>query len=523
MKRVWIVCVVALCLGLIFAACEGGSTANVAITTTKAGKIEADLYTADAITKGKVDLTPVVGVEDKSITDDGKGLYNITLRQYGEGDVSLAAKKVQAGTTVTVNAIPADEWKSAAYMLDGQPNDGNTFVMPTHDVTFEVTFVSMRHEVGLAGYNDEYYIARETGDSAVAGMPFYFSIDTHDDYYYDSVFVESIATDEYGNRQSVDVHKVGTDRFFFVMPDFACRIGWNKRTFGSVTDVLYFIQNDLGELHQIDQNEVANHIAVMLTMDGEPFEVNTRVKQHVATVTITYLNPLYEIDDLRFGYYGSTTKVDDTHYTFTVVYDSVYIILKDKAMPAGSHTITLRDTSHGSISVTAPWASANDTVVVTVSPDEEYVLHALRYTTDGEKYTDIVAHGGVYSFVMPDGDVDIEATFREAPAAVGLQLSVCGDKFNGDMSDYNVVDVVNGIYMDVNEAAVECGEIVNDMILPTGTGTVHFVVLLNDGYELLGIYFRNEDVSYYNSGWYGEAVFEVEEGINDLVLMVMPY
>ena len=53
----------------------------VEITTSKAGKIDTDLYD-QAIPVDKQDasigLTPLVETTDKSITDDGKGLYNAT-------------------------------------------------------------------------------------------------------------------------------------------------------------------------------------------------------------------------------------------------------------------------------------------------------------------------------------------------------------------------------------------------------------------------------------------------------------
>lgn len=528
-----------LLLALVLVACdEEKDLGTEAITTSKSGTVEVSVYSQDAIAKGKTDgYTPGVTIDEKDITDDGKGIYRIIFDTSGEGTVSVASTTVQsgdsvtvqAGTSVTVTTTPATDWKLNVCMLDWEVVQSNTFVMPEHDVTFLVSFVSKRHSISLGGSGGGYIITE--GSDAVEGTTVEFSINEADLeaywYYYEDedVFVESSVEDETGNRERVNVQKVGENRFRFVMPTFDCNIVMNRREFGKVEDVYFSKRNNAnGQLNPIDENEIANYITYTLTMDNETIELNTRIKRHVATLNITYLNPLYEVEDVRWdSRTNSTTKVGDTQYTFTVGYSHLVVILKDKEVPAGSHTITLNDTTHGSISVSEPYAAADDTVVVTVTADDDYVLSSLKYSYDGGAVENtIVNQGGVYSFTMPDDDVTITATFSEAPTQTGLQLSATGDKNSGDYNDYDLADVIMNIVLLVDYSEVSAGEIVNNMILPTEPGDIYVQFSMCEGYKLLGIYFKNSNVMIDGNGDWGCAEFDVQEGDTALVLVVRP-
>ena len=538
-NRIIVFVILILLLALVLVACdEEKDLGTEAITTSKSGTVEVSVYSQDAIAKGKTDgYTPGVSVDEKDITDDGKGIYRIIFDKSGEGTVSVASTAVQsgdsvtvqAGTSVTVTTTPATDWKLNVCMLDWEVVQSNTFVMPEHDVTFLVSFVSKRHSISLGGSGGGYIITE--GSDAVEGTTVEFSINEADLeaywYYYEDedVFVESSVEDETGNRERVNVQKVGENRFRFVMPTFDCNIVMNRREFGKVEDVYFSKRNNAnGQLDHIDENEIANYITYTLTMDNETIELNTRIKRHVATLNITYLNPLYEVEDVRWdSRTNSTTKVGDTQYIFTVGYSHLVVILKDKEVPAGSHTITLNDTTHGSISVSEPYAAADDTVVVTVTADDDYVLSTLKYSYDGGAVeNNIVEQGGVYSFTMPDDDVTITATFSEAPTQTGLQLSATGDKNSGDYNDYDLADVIMNIVLLVDYSEVSAGEIVNNMILPTEPGDIYVQFNMREEYKLLGIYFKNSNVMIDGNGDWGSAEFEVEEGDTDLVLVVRP-
>lgn len=105
-----------------FAACSQGGGTNVEITTSKAGKVAVNLYDqtlpADKLVPS-TQLTPLARTTDKSITDDGKGLYLVLVSKSGEGNVSLSSDRAKAGATVTVTATPTTDWKLAEIIVDG--------------------------------------------------------------------------------------------------------------------------------------------------------------------------------------------------------------------------------------------------------------------------------------------------------------------------------------------------------------------------------------------------------------------
>ena len=539
MKKIAILLLILAACVCLFAACAEGGGAKVEITTAKAGKINVSVFAQDlpADKQDKANaLTPTVTLNEKKITDDGKGLYRITFDTSGEGTVSVASTTVQsgdsltvqAGTSVTVTTTPATDWKLNVCMLDWEFVQSNTFEMPEHDVTFLVSFISKRHSVSRGGSGGGYIVLpREDYADEVEGATVEFTIDetelSNDWFYYEDedVFVESSVEDETGNRERVNVQKVGENRFRFVMPIFDCNIVMNKRDFGKVQGVWISKRNDNDQLDPIDENEIANYISYTLTMDNATIELNTRIKRHLATLTATYLNPFYEIEDVLWeGRTHTSTKVDDTHYTFTVGYGYLTIILKNKEVPDGSHAITVNNSEHGTIAAT-PYAEPDAQVTVTVTPDEEYHLVTLQYSYETDVWHDIAEQNGAYVFTMPDADVTLRATFDDAPVTSGnFHVYVANAVFDGE--EHALTEVVGFIELHVNEQYVEIGEITDDLTFPVELGqTITLGIHMNEGYALSSVSFRNSDVTLQNEGYYGMTEFEIgEDDLNGCVVIV---
>ena len=539
MKKIAILLIAVAALICLFAACEEGGGAKVEITTSKSGTINVSVFAQD-VPADKQDkantLTPTVTLNEKQITDDGKGLYRINFDTSGEGTVSVDSTTVQtgafvtaqAGTTVTVNVAPANEWKLNVCMLDWEVVESSTFVMPDHDVTFLVSFVSKRHSVSLGGSGGRYIITE--GSDAVEGTTVEFSINETDLsmywYYYEDedVFVESSVEDETGNRERVNVQKVGENRFRFVMPTFDCNIVMNRREFGKVEGVYFSKRKANDQLDQIDENEIANYITYTLTMDNETIELNTRIKRHVATLNITYLNPLYEVEDVRWdSRTNSTTKVDDTRYTFTVGYAHLYIILKDKEVPDSAHAISVNNPEHGRISAPA-YAEQNDQVTVTVTPDEEYHLVSLQYSYENDVWNDITLQDGAYVFTMPDADVTLRATLDNTPETTGvLRVHVANIVYEGD--EYSLTEVVDKLGLAVNGQPVEIA-LVDNMTFNVELGQeLSMGIWMKEGFSFEMVSFHNEDVSTNKGGDFGAAYFVIgEDDLNcELVIVFSNY
>ena len=124
------------CIALLAACSQGGSSAE--ITTSKSGKVSVALFDqtlpADK-QEPSMQLTPTIAATDKAITDDGNGLYLLSLRKSGEGSVSLSQDRAQFGSIVTVSATPATDWRLARISVNGEDlTEGvNAFAMPARD------------------------------------------------------------------------------------------------------------------------------------------------------------------------------------------------------------------------------------------------------------------------------------------------------------------------------------------------------------------------------------------------------
>ena len=76
--------------------------------------------------------------------------------------------------------------------------------------------------------------------------------------------------------------------------------------------------------------------------------------------------------------------------------------------------ITINDTEHGEISVTPEDAEEGDSVVITATPGEGYVLESLAVTdSEGNELEMTENEDGTWTFTMPDSEVTIETVFRE--------------------------------------------------------------------------------------------------------------
>ena len=461
---------VILFLLLIFAplAACGNSATPVKIETAKAGKIDTSVYDQTEIKeKQKAALTPLVKVNnEKQITDDGNELYNIKLLKNGEGEVSVASTKVKAGTSVTINATPANEYKVLSYLIDGHYTSSNTFTMPGKDIVVEVSFVNMRHEVGLAGYGDYNYINLDY-TSAIEGTKCYFSLNEEQlqyYYYYDEdVFVRSAIPDQNGEYEKYPLTNEGNSTYSFIMPQNPCVIGLNKRSYVTILDAIISINGD-----QIYEN-VDDYIRFNLSSGGESINVNENIKKEKVLITLDYLNSLYEIEYITMQEYGSAynfseaTKVDNNHYEMMPLYGYLFINLKKVEKPDDCYYTTCATAQGGSISVNMPWAKPGDEVTVNASPEEGYRLIDLRYTyTDNENEVSvpIAEQNGNYSFTMVNKDVNIVAMFA-SDDYVKCTLNIIIET-NYVTNQYTINEAFDQIYQYINGGFKEDVTMVND-------------------------------------------------------------
>lgn len=81
---------------------------------------------------------------------------------------------------------------------------------------------------------------------------------------------------------------------------------------------------------------------------------------------------------------------------------------------ATEYAVTVKSADNGTVAVSPKNAEKGDTVTVTVTPDEGYVLAGLTVTDkDGDKVSTTKGEDGKYTFKMPASAVTVEAVFAE--------------------------------------------------------------------------------------------------------------
>ena len=423
MKKI-IVVFLLICGCMFLYACSGNNTEN--IETNKSGKIDVNIYSKEEVNNDKISLTPLLEIEKNDITDDGKGLYRVNLEQDGNGTVSLSDNKFQAGSIVTVNVVPDKDWEVIRYVLDYDFLDSSTFTMPDHDVTFRVIFRNKRHNVILDGSGSS-WINFETESPALEGDTFVFTMqpDKLVWYYYEDedVYVRSSQTNDSGEYEYYEVTKIGDNKFSFTMPEEDCVVGCSTHEFGRIEDgyVMYSPDgneyNSLGRINK-DENNVADYIKITLTQNNVNVNIGDNIRCKETIVSIDYLNESYEISYIFF--YDSTNhrqidmkEIDSTHYSFEAGYGYISICLKDYDGPEGSKKVECLEASNGNIQTSGAYFMPGDNVIVTATPSEGYALTSLKYKlVNSEKEVEILQNNDVYSFVMPDSDVSVFATFK---------------------------------------------------------------------------------------------------------------
>ena len=131
------------------------------------------------------------------------------------------------------------------------------------------------------------------------------------------------------------------------------------------------------------------------------------------TVTLT-LNPNkgYKLKELTVNSTSGPvayTKVDDTTYTFKMPASNVGINVSYEKQQPESHNINITcDTNMGSVSASPVSAKKGDQVTLTVTPNPGFEIASV--SMNGQTLT---ATNGKYTFKMPDGDVNVTATFKQ--------------------------------------------------------------------------------------------------------------
>ena len=129
----------------------------------------------------------------------------------------------------------------------------------------------------------------------------------------------------------------------------------------------------------------------------------------------------YVEDSLKVTY-GEGTEVEVTGNTFKMPNGNVTVSaqFKENETPPEpvKYNITTAQSNYGAIKADKYKAAEGETVNVTVTPNQDYVVSEVYYTNYTEAVkVPLTGSNGSYTFVMPDYDVEIHAEYTYAPPA----------------------------------------------------------------------------------------------------------
>ena len=96
-------------------------------------------------------------------------------------------------------------------------------------------------------------------------------------------------------------------------------------------------------------------------------------------------------------------------------------------------SITVEDSTNGTVKVDRTRTSSGTTVTLTVTPDTGYTLETLMVTTSNGKEVELTNKGnGQYTFKMPSGKVTVKATFMDDNTMLNFFVDVPADAYYYD-------------------------------------------------------------------------------------------
>lgn len=138
---------------------------------------------------------------------------------------------------------------------------------------------------------------------------------------------------------------------------------------------------------------------------------------------------------------------------------------------ATTHRVTAPEIANGSILVNPARPEAGDKVTLTVTPDTGYQLDTLTVTDGSGKTVQLTEQkDGTYTFIMPDGDVTVDAAFKLITGTLvqGIIATLFTDISGSRFKDAIAYCYANGIMNGVSATAFDPeGTLTRAMVVTT--------------------------------------------------------
>ena len=155
------------------------------------------------------------------------------------------------------------------------------------------------------------------------------------------------------------------------------------------------------------------HTITAGTVTGGSLAADRNIARYGETVTITTAAG-YRIVSAKFNDSDITIADNSGTATFTMPNENVTITAAVEKIP---HAITIGTVTGGSVAADKTTAGIDDTVTLTVTPEDSNTLYSLKaaYTDSDstEHRISVTGSGSTYTFTMPNADVTVTAAFSD--------------------------------------------------------------------------------------------------------------
>lgn len=347
--------------------------------------------------------------------------YHVSVAEISNGKIESNVTRSAEKDVVIVTVTPDEDYELGTLSYEYKENSGriksenlnveegkSEFYMPAYDVTVKAVFkvkgdvttysvqldkVGEADKASVYFKYDEIDSELEVLEGILKGKKINFQIFPEDDYVVPEVPVLS-----YNNEEiEVTVEDFDTAKYSFIMP------GANA--------VLKIVVKEIGT-YKLTTLITGGEGTVELKVGEEGISHETFLAPETEVEAIVKPADGHEITYVKFN--GETLNVDENGQ---VIFDMSDFDAKLEVMFAEKkgYEIITGSVNGGTLMFSHILAKAKTTVVITATPESGYaVVEEIKVTKSDDKSEIAVDKNakGNYSFVMPEGDVIVSATFR---------------------------------------------------------------------------------------------------------------
>ena len=331
---------------------EPGETVTLTVKTEAGYRLSLLAYNS-IILEGNTFEMPKRNVE---ITARFDAIYNVRIVNSDGGTITVDKKQAVAGETVKVSVALKENYQLEAILVNGGEIDGDSFVMSNENAIVSARYKCLTHEVN---------VNQTTGGLVLVDK----SLATKDE-----IVTVNVIEDAGYKLSLLTYNSVLMTGNTFVMPDRDVVV---QAKFVRVYDVT--TNSDI-EVELKGQGKYAEGEKVILKAD--------------------------EVDNYRFIGWEFNNEIvsNDLEYKFTLNLNNHGIY---KAVYEKLFTIEIDDSiTYGSVDAQVTNAINNEQITLTVTPNEDYELSRLWYSTASEE-VEITGN----TFEMPEENIVIHAIF----------------------------------------------------------------------------------------------------------------